>query len=69
MQPQLVVSYQNLGQPVGPIFKGNTAQETSVTIDLQCVTSQKSKHIIYNKAEAWHHELQLQYNFPGLEFI
>jgi len=52
MQPQLVVSYQNLGQPVGPIFKGNTAQETSVTIDLQCVTSQKSKHIIYNKAEA-----------------
>jgi len=44
-----------LGQPIGPIFKSKAAQEMSVTINLHCITSQKSKHLIYNKVEAWNH--------------
>jgi hypothetical protein len=62
-------SYQNLGQPIGPIFNGKAVQETSVTIALYCVTSQKSKYLIYKKVEAWNHELPLLCNLPGMEFI
>jgi hypothetical protein len=40
-----------LGQPISPIFKGQ-AIHRQLTTNLHCVTSQKSKDLIYNVAEA-----------------
>ena len=43
------------GQPIGP--KGQiVSPETSVTINLRCVTSEKSENLIYNAAEGWNHQ-------------
>jgi len=41
-----------LEQPDGPIFKGQAVQETPVTNELCCVTSQKNKDSFHNAVEA-----------------
>jgi hypothetical protein len=52
-QSRWVVSYQFLGQSIGPIFKGLTGcAKTMITTNLCCITSQKSDDLIYIAAGA-----------------